>query len=445
MSSTAFTRPKLDAFQCPPDKAQAFLWDAKTPGLGLRVTPNGKPAYIFQGSFQGKAIRTTIGSPDAWAIPQAQAKARELQRLIDEGIDPRTLKREAVAKTAAYVEQQAQQVSIELAQALTVGEVWEVYIKDRRPYWGELHLGDHVSMMAASQEKQRGKGVTRPGVLNHFAPMRLIDVTPAAVEQWAKKEAETRKTRARLGARLFHAFLSWCTEQPQYAELVPEKNPARNKRAAEAMGKAKAKKDAVLKEQLPAWFGAVQSLSSPPVKAYLQAMLLTGARPNELLRLRWRDVNLNGRALTIRDKDESKGGLDGTRIIPLTPYVSALIHGLPRLSEWVFSHEAFNKPIGRPNNYLTEACKMAGIDHVTVQGLRRSFGTLSEWVEAPVGVIAQIQGHKPSATAEKHYRARPLDLLRFYHQNLEAFILEQAGVQFDPKAAIGKLQLIKIA
>ena len=29
-----------------------------------------------------------------------------------------------------------------------------------------------------------------------------------------------------------------------------------------------------------------------------------------------------------------------------------------------------------------------------------------------MGVVAQIQGHKPSALAEKHYRRRPLDLLR---------------------------------
>jgi hypothetical protein len=46
----------------------------------------------------------------------------------------------------------------------------------------------------------------------------------------------------------------------------------------------------------------------------------------------------------------------------------------------------------------------------------------------PVGIVAQIMGHKPSATAEKHYRVRPLDLLRMWHIKLEAWILDQAGV-----------------
>lgn len=37
-------------------------------------------------------------------------------------------------------------------------------------------------------------------------------------------------------------------------------------------------------------------------------------------------------------------------------------------------------------------------------------------------------GHKPSVTAEKHYRDRPIDLLRIWHVKLEIGILEQAQI-----------------
>jgi intergrase/recombinase len=47
----------------------------------------------------------------------------------------------------------------------------------------------------------------------------------------------------------------------------------------------------------------------------------------------------------------------------------------------------------------------------------------------PTGVVAQIQGHKQSATAEKHYKRRPLDLLRVHHERIEAWVLERAGFQ----------------
>jgi hypothetical protein len=38
-------------------------------------------------------------------------------------------------------------------------------------------------------------------------------------------------------------------------------------------------------------------------------------------------------------------------------------------------------------------------------------------------------GHAPSATAEKHYRVRPLDLLRMWHTKIEAWILTEAGIE----------------
>jgi integrase len=93
-----------------------------------------------------------------------------------------------------------------------------------------------------------------------------------------------------------------------------------------------------------------------------------------------------------------------------------------------------------PRNPHHAACKVAGIDDLTIRGLRRSFKSLTEWLEIPAGVEAQIMGHKPSATAEKHYTVRPLDLLRVHHEKIEARILEQAGIVFDAKGAPGKLR-----
>jgi integrase len=84
-----------------------------------------------------------------------------------------------------------------------------------------------------------------------------------------------------------------------------------------------------------------------------------------------------------------------------------------------------------PSIQHRRVCAIAGIDGLTLHGLRRSFGTLSEWVECPVGVAAQIMGHKPSATAEKHYRVRPLDLLRSWHVKIESWMLQQAGIEFE--------------
>ena len=39
------TAGRVDAFTCPADKSQAFLWDTEAPALALRVTPTGRKTY----------------------------------------------------------------------------------------------------------------------------------------------------------------------------------------------------------------------------------------------------------------------------------------------------------------------------------------------------------------------------------------------------------------
>ena len=441
MAKIAFTAGRVSGFKCPPDKKQAFMWDVTAPGLGLRATPAGKPAYVFQSVYQGKDLRITIGSPAAWSIPDAQAKARELQRLIDEGKDPRDLKREAIAAVEAKRQQEQEREQADKVAAVTVGEAWAAYIAERTPHWGDLHRKDHERLTRAGGETSkrgtRGRGVTIAGPLHPLLGLALRDLTAPVIEAWAAREAQTRPTAARLAWRLLKAFLGWCAEQPEYAPVLPSVNPAKTKKAREALGKPKAKDDSLLKEQLPAWFAAVRSIGNPTVAAYLQTLLLTGARPGEVLAMRWDDLNTQWRGLTIRDK------VEGERVIPLTPYVWHLLAALPRRNEFVFaSSRNENTPLTEPNHAHDKACKVAAIDALTLHGLRRSFGTLSEWLEAPSGVVAQIQGHKPSATAEKHYRVRPLDLLRVHHERIEAWILEQAGIVFDAKAAPGTLRVV---
>jgi len=441
MAKIAFTAGRVSGFKCPPDKKQAFMWDATAPGLGLRATPAGKPAYVFQSVYQGKDLRITIGSPAAWSIPDAQAKARELQRLIDEGKDPRDLKRDALAAQAEKQAAAAAKVEADKAAALTVGEVWGDYIEKRRPFWGELHYRDHIDKAKAgglpSGRRGGGKQLTKPGPLAALMPLALKDLDQTTIERWAADEGKTRPSSARLAWRLLTVFLTWCAEQPEYAALLPDKNPAKTKKAREALGKPGTKSDVLQREQLAAWFAAVRQIQNPVIAACLQMMLLTGARPGEVLALRWEDVNTQWKGISIRDK------VEGTREIPATPYMLHLLAALPRRNEWVFSSPtSASGCLTEPNNPHTRACAAAGLEGLTLHGLRRSFASLTEWLEVPAGVVAQIQGHKPSATAEKHYKVRPLELLRVHHERIEAWILEQAGIVFDAKAAPGALRVV---
>ena len=72
-----------------------------------------------------------------------------------------------------------------------------------------------------------------------------------------------------------------------------------------------------------------------------------------------------------------------------------------------FSSTSATGCLCEPNNPHIRASIVADLKGLTLHGLRQSFKSLTEWLEVPVGVVAQIQAHTPSATAEKHYTVRP--------------------------------------
>lgn len=432
MGKVNFTADRIATFKCEPSKKQSLYWDAKTPGLGLRVTANGVKSFIFESRLHGKTLRITIGDIRTWQIGKAQSQATELKSLTDRGIDPRQQRMDLRDQAeAAQAEEQR--------RVLTLGDAWPVYLEARKEHWSAGHYGDH--MQAASlggMSKKRGKGLTVAGPLAGLMSTPMGELTSEKIAGWLKTESKQRPTAAALSYRLLRAFISWSADVPAYRNIIPA-GAASSRLVRNAVPRSQSREgDSLQREQLTQWFDAVRRLSNPVVSAYLQALLLTGARRREMSGLRWEDVDFQWRSLTIRDKTESKGGENGTRTIPLTPYLAGLLQMLPRRNQWVFS-----SPTSADGN-LTEArdahsraLTAAGLPHLSIHGLRRSFSTLCEWVEVPAGISAQIMGHRPSALAEKHYKRRPLDMLRAWHDKIEAWTLAQAQVQFLPAAESG--------
>lgn len=458
-----FTRVSVEAATCPAGRAQAFYRDTEQPALMLRVTAAGAKAFVFEQRLAGKTVRVTIGpatmqiraAKDRNGKPMtagADVEAARLAGMVAQGIDPR----EAKAATVAGQQAEREAAKVERAKREVTGlDAWAVYLEERRPHWGERHYIDHIKMAAAGGEpRKRMPGTkTQPGPLRTLLDRPLVRINADAVTLWVTTETKTRPARAALGFRLLIVFFNWCAEHAEY-RAIAHADACAGKKTREKVAKPARKVDSLLRVQLKLWFAEVRKLP-PVVAAYLQALLLTGARREELATLRWEFVNFRWGWIRIRDK------VEGERKIPLTPYVAALLwdlkaaNDLPpavprrlradpgaealhreawRPSPWVFaSPRAREGYLQEPRIAHNEALDAAGLPHVTLHGLRRSFATLSEWVEAPVGIVAQIMGHKPSAIAEKHYKERSIELLYGWHQKIEAWVLSEAGIE-PPKA-----------
>ena len=469
MARIRLTEPRIDDFRCEDGASQSFLWDSESPGLAVRATPTGRKTFIFQAKLSnGQTVRIPIGDTKAWRLnsigtekPGARARARELQTLVDSGLDPRQVQAEqeaeALRRANAEAARKAAEIEAQRRTEVVVCEAWNEYITyqkarmDRRAEncWGARHFFDHEKLShAGGAKKQKGKGLTEAGPLASLMPMKLAEITPDALASWLQEETAKRPARAALAFRLFRAFLRWGAADSRFTSLI-SLDAINAKTVRDELPSVKPKLDDCLqREQLVAWFSEIRKLSSPTISAYLQILLLTGARREELGGLKWPEVDFQWKSITIRDK------VEGERIIPLTPYVESLLLDLKRRNEtpppeyrismgkrirndlenwkpaeWVFVGSSEAGRMVEPSPAHKRALQAAGLPSLTLHGLRRSFGTLAEWTETPVGVVAQIQGHKPSALAEKHYRRRSLDLLRSWHIKIEAWILEQAGIE----------------
>ena len=413
------TAGAIERLTCPAGKQQAFMRDSEAPGLRVRVTSAGAKSFVYEAKLNRQTIRRTIGDVKAWSIELARTEARRLAVVLDKVQDPREIERQQQAAKAA-------EKAAATAKALTVGEVWPLYLENgkpkRRDAWKPRYRADLKAMAAQGGEpKKRGEGVTRQGPLYPLLALPLAGVNEDALKIWYDREAVASKHQAARALMMFRGFLRWCAARPEYRSLT-DRDAGKAAAIVESLPSNIRRTDALEAAQVPGWWSGVEQLSNRTASVYLRALLLTGARREELAALTWECVDFQWRKLTIADK------VDNTRTIPLSPYMARLLATLPRVGPYVFASTGKAGRITDTRASHAKALQSAAIDGLTIHGLRRSFSLLGEAAGAPAGAIAQVMGHKPSATAEG-YRPRSVDALRPFLEQIEAHILSLAGVQ----------------
>lgn len=488
-TKTGFTQLKVEKkLKHKEGPSPSYYWDSGAPGLGLKITAVGNRSYIFQKRLGGKVIRMIIGNIGDWTLSKAREEARRLARTVDRGIDPRKERR---AQKAA-----------EEREGILLKDVWTAYLDAHKSRWTDRHYSDHLwHAREPNPEKEGDAG----GVIWPLLQMKLVDIDAGALVKWAsdavlvheaklkaaekareeiakadekerKEKAKSQITRRkrrkkdnkapkikdsnirgqnsalRQGFLKSRALWRWAYQRDEYSPGMADPSIFAHDDFRALLPKSKPKSDVLEKGQLAVWFEAVLGIENKIIASYLQMLLLTGARRNELGDLKWGDVDFKWKAIWLKDKVEGEAG----RKIPLTPYVKHLLDRLPRpsaddrkknpaVNDWVFySVAAKNGRMVEPRLAHRRALAVAGLpSDLSLHGLRRSFSTLSEWLEIPTGIVAQIMGHRPSATAEKHYKRRSLELLAGWHEKLEKWLLKQAKVNFNPETVDGKLKAVK--
>jgi integrase len=128
--------------------------------------------------------------------------------------------------------------------------------------------------------------------------------------------------------------------------------------------------------------------------------LSTGARRNEILTLKWDNIDFKRQVITL---EETKNG--ERRLLPLQGYAFDLIFELFKnrsvFSDYLFPGEAHHKPVDITKSW-NRALKYARIDDFRFHDLRHSAASYLAMDGGSITDIAEVLGHKTLQMARRY-------------------------------------------
>jgi len=142
-------------------------------------------------------------------------------------------------------------------------------------------------------------------------------------------------------------------------------------------------------------------------QGYLRSIIITalntGMRKGEILSLRWADVDLENRKITVKKPKNNE-----IRVIPIN---QTLYQELAKLSEqpngaYVFSNED-GETFGDIKKGFLTALKRAGIEDFRFHDLRHTFGSHLVMQRIDLKTVQQVMGHKEITTTMRYSHLSP--------------------------------------
>ena len=128
---------------------------------------------------------------------------------------------------------------------------------------------------------------------------------------------------------------------------------------------------------------------SPTMQAVIKTAILSGLRKNELLNLKWVDINFNEKYLIARETKNNK-----TREVPLCEPLIEVLNSITKIGEYVFINPITLDKYKDVRSSFDRAVKRSGIPHISFHKLRHT--TASRLNESGVDIVTiqEILGHQ---------------------------------------------------
>ncbi|MBX7461769.1 tyrosine-type recombinase/integrase [Qipengyuania huizhouensis] len=368
MASGNVTKSSVDNLQ--PGVRDAFLWDKKIPGFGVKVTPKGSKVYLYQyrmGGRGSKVRRFTIGKHGPITPDAARKEASRLASLVLQGEDPQAQRQDrrkiAVEKAfSRYLDHFAEHC-LRVDWKASADEVEAMLRTYALPVLGDKPLPDITAQdISAVLRPLRNRPASRSKL---FAVMRRLF-------RWAKSEGDL------------------ITPSPMADMETPAPPPSRKR---------------VLKDwELALVWDAAATLGYP-FGPMVRVLILTGQRRNEVSDMPWQELDHAERLWSLPEERAKNG--EATNV-PLSSLAMAEFTGIAKgkkKAEWprtgfVFTTtgkapvSGYSRAKARLDKAVTKANGGQPLEDWTLHDLRRTLATGMQRLGVRFEVTEAILNHK---------------------------------------------------
>ena len=296
MASGQISKRSVDAFV--PGASVQFLWDRGgrecVNGFGVRVTPAGIKSYVFQyrlGGREAPTRRVTIGKHGAWTPDTARARAKDLERMVDAGIDP------------ADADKERRRQAVDLAFSSYVGRFADGYLKASWKRWEEaqrLLEREAVPVLGAKP---------------------LPKITRSDLSDLWERVAD-RPALARQAFAVMRKLFRWAVDRGDI-----ERSPMDGAKAPRAVPA----RDRVLNDDEIKLLWAAADAEGGAYGTFYQLLIVTGQRKDEVAKLEWKELD-RGNAVWLLPPARAKNAT--AHLVPLSPVAVSILDGIAGGKKW---------------------------------------------------------------------------------------------------------------
>ena len=399
--SRRLTQTMIQKLHNKPHTQSTIIRDSDLKGFAARVSPKGAVSFICEGRIKGlggSAKRITIGKYPSFSVDQARDTAKEHLRLMYQGVNPLKVQKDKIDVTQE-------------SDKYTLQAVFDEYLarKDLKP----KTIHDYKATMKF--------------VYSAYLDKPITELTRKVVED-TFFQLKHRST-ANKASRILSAIMNYTKgiELANGSRLITE-NPVNILKDKGVKRTLPRKQSVISPKDLVQILGRLRNdLYSDERSKYNPAMLraiyliaLTGARKNEICKLKRADVKAN--YISIKD---TKNGTD--HILPITDEIRWVIEdatdsAITKKSPWLFPRET--------DSSLAIDGTSKAVKHYlktyTLHDCRRTFITTASELGMAISSIKKLVNHKSQDVTDGYIIQRVeqrLPLLKGLYEQIQKEML----------------------